>query len=331
MIFTLTAATELLQFKAELESKLLSNINERAATDSLVSKLTKENAELVDKQKKDAANLEERYETQIRQLGNELGSLTLKNETLTNELSLAKSENMQYISTISSQSAAQLGIDSDIRNLKSALEAARVAAGTQAETIKSMHDAQSVLEEKIAQMEAKIRQDEAVRRALHNTIQELKGNIRVFCRVRPLLNSEMASVSPSIPYMKFSEDDEGVIELTQSSVLLVLPQENASGDKVISKAYPFSFDKVFQPDSVQSEVFQEISQLIQSAVDGYNVCIFAYGQTGRFIDLIQRKDIHHGGKFFKNHWSRRFKPWYDPKSCYGFSCLSSKYLQRQKF
>lgn len=42
----------------------------------------------------------------------------------------------------------------------------------------------------------------------------------------------------------------------------------------------FEFDACFGPGSTQEEVYLETLELIQSAFDGYNVCIFCYGQTG---------------------------------------------------
>lgn len=44
----------------------------------------------------------------------------------------------------------------------------------------------------------------------------------------------------------------------------------------------FDFDRAFPPESSQVEVFEDVSPLVTSALDGYNVCIFAYGQTGTF-------------------------------------------------
>merc|ERR1719440_2508214 len=42
----------------------------------------------------------------------------------------------------------------------------------------------------------------------------------------------------------------------------------------------FLFDAVFGPEAQQAEVFDDCADLVQSAVDGFNVTIFAYGQTG---------------------------------------------------
>ncbi len=51
------------------------------------------------------------------------------------------------------------------------------------------------------------------------------------------------------------------------------------GKNDIQQQDNFSFDRVFKQNENQETVFDDISQLVQSALDGYKVCIFAYGQT----------------------------------------------------
>ena len=58
-----------------------------------------------------------------------------------------------------------------------------------------------------------------------------------------------------------------------------LESPTGTGSNKIEK-YDFDFDHVFNQQARQETVFEEVSQLVQSAIDGYNVCIFAYGQTG---------------------------------------------------
>ena len=122
-----------------------------------------------------------------------------------------------------------------------------------------------------AEANDKLRTEETLRRKLHNQVQELKGNIRVFCRVRPSLEGDTIDTA-RITY----PDDE-----TDSKEVEVMgPEEKSSLGNITTKKYPFAFDRVFGPRSQNRDVFEEISQLVQSALDGYNVCIFCYGQTG---------------------------------------------------
>ncbi|KAI4285860.1 MAG: hypothetical protein L6R35_004551 [Caloplaca aegaea] len=118
----------------------------------------------------------------------------------------------------------------------------------------------------------KLRTEETLRRKLHNQVQELKGNIRVFCRVRPSLESDPANAQARITYP--DNDSDG------KEVEICGPEEKNSLGKISTKTNAFSFDRVFNPDSINADIFGEISQLVQSALDGYNVCIFCYGQTG---------------------------------------------------
>ncbi|KAL8907445.1 MAG: hypothetical protein Q9207_001415 [Kuettlingeria erythrocarpa] len=118
----------------------------------------------------------------------------------------------------------------------------------------------------------KLRVEETLRRKLHNQVQELKGNIRVFCRVRPSLESDPVDAKARISY---PDDDCDAKEVEVCG-----PEEKNSLGKISTKTNAFTFDRVFNPVSANADVFGEISQLVQSALDGYNVCIFCYGQTG---------------------------------------------------
>ncbi|KAF2187383.1 kinesin-domain-containing protein [Zopfia rhizophila CBS 207.26] len=117
----------------------------------------------------------------------------------------------------------------------------------------------------------KLRQEETLRRKLHNQVQELKGNIRVMCRVRPTV-ADTDTEPTSIAFPDADTDSK--------EVAVQGPEKQSALGNVTTATYSYSFDRVFGPTSQNAEVFEEISQLVQSALDGYNVCIFCYGQTG---------------------------------------------------
>uniref|UniRef100_A0A7M4FA46 Kinesin-like protein n=1 Tax=Crocodylus porosus TaxID=8502 RepID=A0A7M4FA46_CROPO len=108
----------------------------------------------------------------------------------------------------------------------------------------------------------KYRRELQLRKKCHNELVRLKGNIRVFGRVRPI-TKEDGEGPEAVNEVTFDPDDDAILHLMHKG-------------KLVS----FELDKVFPPHATQEDVFQEVQALITSCIDGYNVCIFAYGQTG---------------------------------------------------
>eukprot|EP00106_Octopus_bimaculoides_P004027 XP_014771469.1 PREDICTED: kinesin-like calmodulin-binding protein homolog [Octopus bimaculoides] len=103
-------------------------------------------------------------------------------------------------------------------------------------------------------------QEMALRRKYHNELMKIKGNIRVFCRIRPL-DTNIEGANEDCVYIGPNNKD----------VVLV---------KQRRKIFNFEMSLVFPQDCTQSQLFEEVESLITSCIDGFNVCIVAYGQTG---------------------------------------------------
>ncbi|XP_031287639.1 kinesin-like protein KIN-14B isoform X2 [Pistacia vera] len=97
------------------------------------------------------------------------------------------------------------------------------------------------------------------KKRLFNDLLTSKGNIKVFCRTRPL----------------FEDEGHSVVEFPDDCTIRV----NTRDDSISNPKKDFEFDRVYGPHVGQAELFSDVQPLVQSALDGFNVSIFAYGQT----------------------------------------------------
>ncbi|XP_062202871.1 kinesin-like protein KIN-14R [Phragmites australis] len=129
-------------------------------------------------------------------------------------------------------------------------------------TIQQYVNQHANLEREFKGLKEKFSEEAKERKDLYNKLMELKGNIRVFCRCRPLNSEEIAEGASTAIDFESAKDGELIV------------RGHVSSKKV------FKFDSVFSPEEEQEKVFEKTAPFATSVLDGFNVCIFAYGQTG---------------------------------------------------
>jgi len=116
----------------------------------------------------------------------------------------------------------------------------------------------------------------------------ISDNIQVFIRVRPLNAREEAEDNKSCLYL----------DRKRHTRLVVDPKDGKTESK------PFHFDWIAGESSTQQEIFEVIGKpMADTCLQGYNCCIFAYGQTGagktytmqgKGLEFSTKDDIHCG-------------------------------------
>uniref|UniRef100_A0A8C9B4X4 Kinesin-like protein n=1 Tax=Prolemur simus TaxID=1328070 RepID=A0A8C9B4X4_PROSS len=142
-----------------------------------------------------------------------------------------------------------------------------------AEALQACQATAARLEQSLQESRARLRAERQRRRLLHNALVELRGNLRVHCRIRPLLPLDN---EPGDAVSQSSAVSAEVVRAVDDETVLV--KCNRPGHPSINKTY--NFDRVYGPAESQSVVFGDVCPLLTSLLDGYNVCVMAYGQTG---------------------------------------------------
>ncbi|KAF2107117.1 P-loop containing nucleoside triphosphate hydrolase protein [Lophiotrema nucula] len=261
-------------FETQIEKLLKMHSDELA---EMKKRLDTDGAEQRNKMSREMQELQTEYALKMKNAGLEADTKEREIQLVRGELSNVKTD-LERERLLKNSLQAQL---SEATSLNLTLEAANKAVKAKVDFLESDSQAQSQafndlhrrMQEAIEAAEVaheKLRQEETLRRKLHNQVQELKGNIRVMCRVRPTHDTETDPAKIAFPDA----------DTDSKEVAVQGPEKTSALGNVTTQTSHYEFDRVFSPTSQNGEVFEEISQLVQSALDGYNVCIFCYGQTG---------------------------------------------------
>lgn len=118
------------------------------------------------------------------------------------------------------------------------------------------------------------------KKRLFNDLLTLKGNVKVFCRSRPL----------------FEDEGPSVVEFPDDFTIRV----NTGDESLTNPKKDYEFDRVYGPHIGQGELFHDVQPFVQSALDGHNISIFTYGQSGSGKTYTLEGSSHDRGLYLRS-------------------------------
>lgn len=249
------------------------------ARHALATEKLKEYKEKIDQQKEQMASLEEiaeQAEKKENELTEKLEAVTQKltqqieaNEVMVREIEELKAANGNLTTKNHALATTLAATSEELSELKVKQEKLEETARDHEKLKQRTETMELTIAEtsnKLQLSQDQLYQINVERMVLHNMVLDLRGNIRVFARVRPPLEPEVDKMLCGWSFV-----DEASLEIHSNELV-------AAGGRKQTK-HDFAFDHVFDPNTSQDEIFETVSPLIQSALDGYNVCIFAYGKS----------------------------------------------------
>lgn len=156
--------------------------------------------------------------------------------------------------------------EADLRDARKEAELLRVKKKDAEKTLADIAQCIGVFQQELAsrpsrveavRLESKLEEEGNCRRLFQEEIMNLRGRIRIFCRIRP--NEPNSSAGPP-----------AVTTLSRREVFLPSLRRH------------FEFDLIFGPETLTAAIWEETWPLIDSIFEqpGTSACVMAYGQTG---------------------------------------------------
>ena len=129
----------------------------------------------------------------------------------------------------------------------------------------------------VDRLRSKLAMESARRRKLLDELQDLRGSIRVYCRL----------MEPTTPL--FEKKKKSYIDMVSNEVLMLHRDRSSS-------PLCFEFDGILASDVGQQDVYAEFEAVCASVLEGFKICVMSYGEanagkTHTMLGDVKKKNL----------------------------------------